>query len=406
VKAAPIRRRRGTPMARKKKTDPLAAPLFDVRLTTAPCVPAIQAKVSEWRAAGYPGASDTTRRLLNHWFLTGHRLPGGRKFEYHYSQRLAVETLIYLYEVAKVRRQKGLIETYAHRQDLRLLQFDNFARYCVKMATGSGKTKVMALAVAWQYFNAVAEARDDFAKTFLLIAPNVIVFERLRTDFAGGRIFHLDPVIPDDLRLFWDFQCYMRGEGERASSMGALYLTNIQQFYDRPEAEADEPEEMTAVLGPRPPAQGLAVEDFGRRIIARGGPVVVLNDEAHHTHDEGSQWNECIRSLHAAVPGGGLAAQLDFTATPRHTKGQLFSWTVYDYPLKQAILDRIVKRPARPQADSVHHDERHRGGRRRGRLAPAQVPDRVRRGPAAHHPHRPCRRRVQEGPGQGPDGGP
>ncbi len=71
---------------------------------------------------------------------------------------------------------------------------------------------------------------------------------------------------------------------------------------------------------------------------------MVLNDEAHHTHDEGSEWNNCIRRLHETVPGG-LAAQLDFTATPRHTKGQLFSWTVFDYPLKQAILDGYVKRP-------------------------------------------------------------
>jgi type III restriction enzyme len=110
------------------------------------------------------------------------------------------------------------------------------------MATGSGKTKVMALAIAWQYFNAVAEARDDFARSFLLIAPNVIVFERLRTDFASGRIFQLDPVIPDDLRVYWDFQCYLRGEGERASSLGALYVTNVQQLHSRQEPEDGEPE--------------------------------------------------------------------------------------------------------------------------------------------------------------------
>ena len=97
-------------------------------------------------------------------------------------------------------------------QDLRLLQYDDFARYCIKMATGSGKTKVMALAMAWQYFNAVAEGRDDYAKTFLLIAPNVIVFERLRQDFASGRIFRTDPIIPPELRIYWDFECYMRGE--------------------------------------------------------------------------------------------------------------------------------------------------------------------------------------------------
>jgi type III restriction enzyme len=331
-------------MARKKKAASAAAPLFDVTTTTAPCVPAIREKVERWRAEGYPGVTETTRRLLNYWFHTDHRLPDGRKFKYYYFQQHAVETLVYLYEVAGVRRQKQLIETFANRQDLKLLQYDDFARYCVKMATGSGKTKVMSLAVAWHYFNAVAEARDDFARSFILIAPNVIVFERLRTDFAGGRIFLLDPIIPEELRIYWDFQCYMRGEAERATSLGALYLTNVQQLYDRPETNGDEPDVMTAVLGPKPPAAGLEVEDFLPRIVSRGGPLTVLNDEAHHTHDEESEWNKTIRRLHAEVPGG-VAAQLDFTATPRHTKGQLFSWTVYDYPLKQAIIDNVVKRP-------------------------------------------------------------
>jgi type III restriction enzyme len=252
-----------------------------------------------------------------------------------------------------VRRHKSLVETYATRSDLRLLQYDDFPRYAVKMATGSGKTKIMSLAVAWQFFNAVAEARDDFAKTFLLIAPNVIVFERLRTDFEGGRIFRADPIVPPELQIFWsDFQCYMRGEGERASSLGALYLTNVQQFYERQSGGGDEPEEMTAVLGPKPPPQNSGIENFDKRIIDRGDPVVVLNDEAHHTHDEESEWNKMIRRLDAAVTNG-LAAQLDFTATPRHSKGQLFSWTVYDYPLKQAIIDNVVKRPLKGIAQGI-----------------------------------------------------
>ena len=339
-------------MGRKQSRSPAEPVLFNAKTMTAPCVPAIRDAVNKWRADGYPGATATTRRLLNHWFLTDHRLPDGRRFAYHYSQRHAIETLIYLFEVAKVRRQKGLLETFAGRSDLKLLQFDDFARYCVKMATGSGKTKVMALAVAWQYFNAVAEPRDDYAKTFLVIAPNVIVFERLRTDFGGGRVFVADPVIPEELRIFWDLQCYMRGEGERAGSEGALYLTNIQQMHERDESEDDEPDVMTAMLGPKPPATTQEVEDFLPRIAERGGPVVVLNDEAHHTHDEESEWNKSIRRLHAAAPGG-LAAQLDFTATPRHTKGQLFSWTVFDYPLKQAIIDNIVKRPLKGVAKGI-----------------------------------------------------
>ena len=228
-------------MARKPKQNQGQLGLLEARVATAPLVPGIREKVKAWRDGGYKGVTDTTRILLNHWFQTDHRLPNGRRFAYHYFQREAVETLIYLFEVAKVRRHKTLVETFATRSDLRLLQYDDFGRYAVKMATGSGKTKVMSLAVAWQFFNAVAEARDDFAKTFLLIAPNVIVFERLRTDFEGGRIFRADPVVPPELQIFWnDFQCYMRGEGERASSLGALYLSNVQQLYERQTGTQDD----------------------------------------------------------------------------------------------------------------------------------------------------------------------
>ncbi len=208
-------------MARKRKEDPDQLGLLEARVATAPLVPGIREKVKAWREGGYKGISDTTRILLNYWFYTDHRLPNGRKFAYHYFQREAVETLIYLYEVAKVRRHKSLVETFATRSDLRLLQYDDFARYCVKMATGSGKTKVMSLAIAWQFFNAVAEARDDFAKTFLLIAPNVIVFERLRTDFEGGRIFRADPVIPPELQIYLGISnatCAAKASGQARSA--------------------------------------------------------------------------------------------------------------------------------------------------------------------------------------------
>jgi type III restriction enzyme len=327
--------------------------LFQEPLRTAPCVPAIRKVVGEWRQAGYPGVTDTTSTLLNYWFLTDHRQPNGRPFQYHPAQREALESLIYLYEVAQVRRHKHLLEKFASaNQNLRLLQFDEFARYAVKMATGSGKTKVIALAVAWHFFNAVVEARDDYARASLILAPNVIVFERLRTDFANGRIFRVDPVIPPEFKIFWDFDCYMRGDTERAQSVGALYLTNIQQFYERAgSSDEDEPDIMTAMLGPRPPAQFSEVEPFDVRLARRGGQVLVLNDEAHHTHEEGSQWNAVIRRVHALPSRLGrpvaVAAQLDFSATPRFAKGALFSWTVCDYPLKQAIEDHIVKRPVK-----------------------------------------------------------
>ena len=333
-------------MPRRRRSDAEELSLLDARVTTAACVPAIRRAVSDWRSDRYKGATATSRLLLNYWFGTEHRLPNGARFVYHQAQREAIETLVYVYELAATRRHRDLLERFAPNvPGIHVLQHDSFPRYAIKMATGSGKTKVIALAIAWHYFNAVAEGRADFAKTFLILAPNVIVFERLRADFGGGHIFRVDPIVPPDLEIYWVFDCYMRGEQERASSQGALYLTNIQQFYERPaNTNENDTEEMLAVLGPTPRVENGQADDFDRRIAARGGPCVVLNDEGHHTHDEDSEWSQTIRALHEGTPGG-LAGQLDFSATPRYTKGGLFTWTIYDYPLKQAIIDNIVKRP-------------------------------------------------------------
>ena len=134
----------------------------------------------------YKGATETTKTLFNYWFGTDHRRPDGHSFQYYYAQREALETLVWLYEVEQIRRHRDLVERFAKVPGIHVLQYDDFARYAIKMATGSGKTKVMALTVAWQYFNAVAEGRSDYARTFLVVAPNVIVFERLRSDFGGG----------------------------------------------------------------------------------------------------------------------------------------------------------------------------------------------------------------------------
>jgi type III restriction enzyme len=340
-------------MARKKSqgVSPTQTELLDItgRLKTAACVPALREAVKAWKVGGYKGITETTRLLLNHWFETDHKLPTGGPFKYHYAQQEAIETLIFVWESERVLRRKALLERYATvSPGLPLPPFDDFARYAIKMATGSGKTKVIALAVAWQYLNASREPDEiakDYAKTFLLLAPNVIVFERLKTDFAGGRIFRADPVIPKELEIFWDFDCVMRGEAEKAHSEGTLFLTNIQQFYERPDrSNESEPDIMTEVLGSKPPTKKFDLTDFGDRIAMRAGHLLVLNDEAHHTHSEGSEWNKVIRALHSKTP---LTAQLDFTATPRFQKGGLFPWTIFDYPLKQAIVDRIVKRPVK-----------------------------------------------------------
>lgn len=341
-------------MARKKSNqNPAQASFLENYGKTAPAVPAIRAGVREWREAGYSGATNTTQELLNYWFYTDHKLPNGRLFRYHDAQREAVESLIYTFEIVGTRSLTALYERFIPAQmsrEIRLPEQDPFARYAIKMATGSGKTKVMSLAVAWQYFNAVVEANADYARTFLVIAPNVIVFERLRADFAGGMIFKTDPVVPKSLSLYWDMQFYMRGEAERASSTGALYLTNIQQLYDSPQSDDGENDIMTAVLGSKPPTGNGERDNFRERIVARDGRVLVLNDEAHHTHDPNSAWNESLRDLHTNH-GEGVAAQIDFSATPRYSSGALFAWTISDYTLKQAIIDRIVKRPVKGLTD-------------------------------------------------------
>jgi type III restriction enzyme len=357
------------PRKKRESAPPSQTELLDItaKLRTGPCVPALREAVRAWKAGGYKGVTNTTRILLNHWFYTDHRLQTGLPFKYHASQQEAIETLVFVWEFEKIRTRKGLLERYAQDlRDLRLPPFDEFARYCIKMATGSGKTKVMALAVAWQFFNAAREQDDtakDYAKTFLVLAPNVIVFERLKTDFAGGRIFRSDPVIPRELEIFWDFDCVMRGDAEKGHAEGTLFLANIQQFYERPDrTNEDEPEEMTGILGSKPPTKKLELTDFGDRIALRSGKLVTINDEAHHTHDEESEWNNVIRRLHGKTP---IASQLDFSATPRFQKGAIFPWTISDYPLKQAIVDGIVKRPVKglakiEEAKSDHASVRYR----------------------------------------------
>ena len=362
------------PRKRKEPVSPSQTELLDItaKLKTAPCVPALREAVKAWKAGGYKGVTDTTRILLNHWFYTDHRRLTGLPFKYHASQQEAIETLIFVWEFEKIRTRKGLLERYAQDlRDLRLPPFDDFARYCVKMATGSGKTKVMALAVAWHFLNAMREQKDiaeTYAKTFLVVAPNVIVLERLKSDFSGARIFKNDPIVPKELGIFWDdFDCVMRDEGERAHAEGTLFLTNIQQLYERPDRSSeDEPDAMTAVLGSKPPTQKLDLTDFSDRIALRSGQLLVINDEAHHTHDEESEWNNVIRRLHRKTP---IASQLDFSATPRFQKGAIFPWTISDYPLKQAIVDGIVKRPVKGLARTEEAKSEHASVRYRAYLA-------------------------------------
>ncbi|MEX2238478.1 MAG: DEAD/DEAH box helicase family protein [Dehalococcoidia bacterium] len=216
------------------------------------------------------------------------------------------------------------------------------------MATGSGKTKVMSLAVVWSYFNALWETKLGTSKNFLLIAPNVIVYQRLAEDFADARIFRDDPLIPPEWQADWQFSVNLRDDPGSPSTAGALFLTNVQQLYEsRDRAKADEPAAIAAVMPPKPRGELGASADLRDRILDRGS-FFVLNDEAHHLHSDQLEWSKLIESFHerlGAAGHGGLAGQLDFTATPKHTDGRLFREIVVDYPIAQAVDDGIVKTP-------------------------------------------------------------
>jgi type III restriction enzyme len=167
-----------------------------------PLVATLRKEVQEWRNKKYDGASETSKALLNWWFKEEHILynPDGStyNFRYYFAQREAIETVIWLYEIAKVKDKHDLLR-YNSTGVLSAQMFtEEWLRFVIKMATGAGKTKVMSLLIAWAYFHKKYEQDSGLSKNFLLITPNVIVFERIKCDFESEKIFRQDPVLPDN----------------------------------------------------------------------------------------------------------------------------------------------------------------------------------------------------------------
>lgn len=352
----------------------------------------IRDEVDAWRNDGYPGATATTLRLFQYWFDEDHHLPEFGLFKYYFCQREAVETLVYLYQVKGFRDVFKLVQAFyedPERSQLELgittkgarkirrfvpelgqvveqdLPREDLPRMAVKMATGSGKTVVMALVIAWSYFHRRFEEESGLADNFLLIAPNVIVFERLRQDFESGRIFHQLPIVPPEWKGDWQINVILRGEATAPKTSGNLFLLNIQQLYEREELDDEPINPVAALLGPPPKANIQASEPILDR-IRRVHNLMVLNDEGHHLHHDALKWNETLLSLDdcsRARDGRGLVAWLDFSATPKNQNGTFFPWIVVDYPLAQAVEDRIVKTPLiihqtdRPDPDKYAHEE-------------------------------------------------
>lgn len=322
----------------------------------------VRAAVREWRESSYPGASDTTRELFEHWFHRDHivRIRDGSDvpFRYHFCQREAVETFVYLKEVIRCERVTKLMAEFGGYEAETLAlgvdpEKDLWAKYAFKMATGSGKTKVMSLAIVWSYFHALRETDSPMARHFVVIAPNITVFERLKEDFnppAGGpSIFEVDPLIPTAWRGDWNLTTVLQDEAEGASTGGTLYLTNIHRLYDTSKRRKKQSETYEWAGPAVSKTKALDTSAELRKRITSHDRVMVLNDEAHHVWDPESAWNEAIefidRSIRERNTSEGVCAQLDFSATPKDNKGQYFQYVICDSPLGEAVDAGIVKTP-------------------------------------------------------------
>lgn len=316
--------------------------------------------VAEWREAQYGGASETTIELLNHWFNRDHQVttPSGETipFAYYFCQREAIETLIYLYEVRGIRTLSGLTAEFGGPdREIAALGIDPdedlWPRYAFKVATGAGKTKIMSLAVVWSYFHALRESDSPMARHFVIVAPGITVFERLKEDFrppqGGPDIFTKDPLIPPAWLGDWNVSVVLQDEASGASTGGTVYLTNIHRLYDTNRRRTKDPETYDWIGPTVSKAKALDTGQALRERITSHPRLMVLNDEAHHVWDPDSAWNEAINFLHETTRkrGGGLVSQLDLSATPRDNKGNVFRHVVCDTPLGEAVDAAIVKTP-------------------------------------------------------------
>jgi len=323
-----------------------------------PLVHQLRRKVKAWREDNYKEASNTSISLLNFAKADGMM----ERFEYYFAQREAVETVVYLYDAVKVKDKYDLLR-YDSSEAVSAGMFDeSWKRFVIKMATGSGKTKVLSLILTWCYFHKLYEPDSELARNFLVIAPNIIVLDRLRRDFDGLRIFFEDPVLPDngfDGRNWRDdFQLtlHIQDEVNITRKTGNIFLTNIHRVYSSNDIapSADDEDTMDYFLGARPTgATTDSKVDLGD-IVRDIDELVVLNDEAHHIHDPRMAWFKSIEDIHNRLKHKDkfLSLQVDVTATPKHNNGAIFVQTVCDYPLVEAISQNVVKHPVLPDEAS------------------------------------------------------
>ena len=301
-----------------------------------PLVEKIRGRVSAWREAGYPGVTGTTKRLLQHWHKADER-PDDRRF--FYCQLDAIETLIWLAEAPEATRVGIEIPSDG----------GPFKRLCSKMATGTGKTLVMAMLIAWQALNKVADPQNaSYSKNVLIIAPGLTVRRRLQV---------LIPALPGN--YYDEYSIVPPGLAERLhQAKVVIHNWHALQW----ETEKDLARKKS--VDKRGPMSDAA---YARQVLgelAGAQNLLVINDEAHHAWRvpagekiKGMEKTELekatiwVGGLDRLQRARGLLAAYDFSATPYVSVGKkgseeaLFSWIVSDFGLNDAIESGLVKTP-------------------------------------------------------------
>jgi type III restriction enzyme len=334
-----------------------------------PLVAKIRQEIFAWRKSGYAGASATSIALLRWWFATEHLLEEAdgslSPFRYYFAQREAVETVIWLYDVRRARDKFDLLRFDASGAVSAGMFDEDWPRYVLKMATGAGKTKVLSLLIAWSFFHRLYEDDSPLSRNFLVIAPNIIVLDRLRADFDGLKIFFNDPILPsngvDGRNWRDDFQLtvHVQDEVGIVRETGNLFLTNVHRVFlsDVSDPSLDDDDLRNYFLEPfgaKPSGKTTDSKTDLGEIVREIEELAIFNDEAHHIHNPKMAWFKSIQDIHHRMlqKDSRLALQIDVTATPRHDNGAIFLQTVSDYPLVEAIHQNVVKHPVLPDAAS------------------------------------------------------
>lgn len=314
-------------------------------------VNSLRKAVFDWRNKDYPNVTKTTKRLLEFWFKEDH-IVKDEEFRFWFAQREAIETLIYIYEVLGKRKFVDLVASDFGEGSFKYdPKVDKYPLYAFKMATGSGKTFVMAFCIVWSYFNYQRENKNNYTSKFLVISPNVIVYERLKRDFAEGKIFGEWPFIPPGWKEYFRLKVVLREDSLKAIPNDVLFLTNIQQLEERRNKKQETETQLDEIFGiERFSRDKIHREDRIKDILTNYPNVMILKDEAHHIYNLDKAWKNILINIHNGLTskfGQGINMELDFSATPKDEKGNIFAWAICDFTLKEAIITGVVKLPLR-----------------------------------------------------------